>query len=158
MSSSIKRRGLIVLGAVAALVVAGIAFAYWTAGGSGSGSGSAASGTSGLTAVQTTTLSPMYPGDSQQTLLGKFNNTNSGPVYVADVVASISGVTQAVGATGSCDATDFSLTSATMTVGHEVAAGSGVDSFSGAKIQFNDKGTNQDGCKGATVDLTYTIH
>jgi ABC-type glycerol-3-phosphate transport system substrate-binding protein len=151
-----KRRALL-LGAVATLALAGIAFAYWTAGGSGTGSASAAASTNDLTVVQTTSLTPMYPGDSAQTIAGKFNNSNSGPVYVDTVTASISDVTQAAGATGSCDATDFTLASAAMTVGHEVPAGTGVDSFTGATIRFNDKAANQDGCKGATVELTYTV-
>ena len=45
-----------------------------------------------------------------------------------------------------------------MTVGHEVAAGTGVDAWTGAQLQFNNKAAaNQDACKGATVDLSYAI-
>jgi hypothetical protein len=159
MSSFTKHRGMVVLGAVAALVVAGVAFAYWTSGGSGSGSGSAASGTSGLTANQLTVLNAMYPGDNAQTLSGNFDNSNSGPIYVSSVVASISGVTKAAGApTGTCDTSDFTLANATMTVNNEVAAGNAKGSWTGATIKFNDKASNQDACKGATVSLSYAIN
>ena len=147
------------LSVIATLVVAGAAFAYWTVGGSGTGSASTADGAGNLTANQTTTLTPLYPGDSAQTISGDFNNTNSGPVYVGTVTASIASVTKAVDApAGTCDATDFTLASAAMTVNAEVPAGAGTGAFTGATIQFNNKtGTNQDACKNATVALAYTI-
>src|SRR4051794_10051762 len=129
---------------------AGAAFAYWTAG--GSGTGSANTGTSSpITAVQTTTVSAMAPGDAAQPLSGNFNNTNSGPVYVATVTASISSVTTASGVTGTCDASDYTLTGASMAVGAEVASGTGKGTWTGASIKFNNKATNQDACKSATV-------
>ena len=157
MFKSRKRKGL--LAAVAVLAAAGAAFAYWSAGGSGSGSGSTATGTSALVANQTTALNPMYPGDSAQTISGNFNNSNDGPVYVSTVTASIASVTKAAGApAGTCDATDFTLASATMTVNAQVPAGTAQGSWSGATIKFNNKtGTNQDACKGATVGLSYAI-
>ncbi len=155
MIRTTKRKG-IALAALALLVTAGAALAYWTAGGSGSGSGSAASGTSALTVNQTTVLAAMYPGDSAQTLSGTFNNANGGPVYVSTVTASIASVTKASGApAGTCDATDFTLANATMTVNAQVPSGSGQGAWSGATIRFNNKATNQDACKGATVSLSY---
>jgi hypothetical protein len=100
----------------------------------------------------------MYPGDSAQTISGNFNNTNSGPAYVGTVTASIASVTKAVGApAGTCDATDFTLASAAMTVNAEVPAGSAQGSWTGATIKFNNKASNQDACKGATVNLAYAI-
>jgi phage-related minor tail protein len=142
-----------ILGGMAAvLVVAAAAYAYWTAGGSGTGSASAGT-TSALTVNQTSTLNPMYPGDSPQTLSGNFDNTNSGPIHVDTVTASISSVT----ASGTCDATDFTLANAAMTVNANVPAGSAQGSWSGATIKFNNKATNQDGCKNATVHLSYAI-
>lgn len=142
---------------VGMLVIAAAAFAYWTAGGSGTGSASAGSG-SALTVNQTSTLSAMYPGDSAQTLSGNFDNPNSGPIHVGTVTASIASVTKATGApAGTCDATDFTLASAAMTVNADVPAGTAKGSWSGATIQFNNKATNQDACKNATVNLSYAI-
>lgn len=152
-----KRRAT-VFGLIAALVFASTAYAYWTAGGTGSGSAAAASTTIALTANQTTVLTEMFPGDSPQTISGKFDNGNSGPVYVSTVTARIASVTKAVGATGACDATDFTLANAVMTVNAEVPSGVAQGAFTGATIQFNNKaGTNQDACKGATVQLAYAI-
>jgi hypothetical protein len=153
-----SRKGRIALTAVAAFTVAAVAFAYWTAGGSGSGSASVQGAQQALTAVQTTTLSPMYPGDSAQTISGNFNNPNSGPIHVSTVTASIASVTKATGApAGTCTASDFTLTDAAMTVGAEVPAGNAKGSWSGAKIKFNNTNSNQDACKGATVNLSYAV-
>jgi hypothetical protein len=152
-----KRRALVVLGVVSALAVATAAIAYWTAGGSGSGTASTATGAGSLTVNQTSSLTDMYPGDSTQTLSGDFDNPTGNLVHVGQVAVSISSVTQAAGAVGSCGAGDYVITGSPMTVNAEVPAGTAKGSWSGATIQFNDKtATNQDGCKGATVHLSYT--
>lgn len=157
MSKFTKKRGIF-LGVILSMALAGAAFAYWTSTGSGTGSASAAGGQSALTANQTTVLTPMYPGDSAQTISGNFNNPNSGPSYVSSVTVSISGVTKAAGAAaGTCDATDFTLANTTMSVAAEVAPGNAKGAFTGATIKFNNKATNQDACKGATVALAYVI-
>jgi len=144
---------------VVLVVVGGAAFAWWTAGGTGSGSASTASSLTGLTVVQTSTISGLAPGGSAQTLSGNFDNSNAGPVYVTSVTASISSVTKAGGApAGTCDATDYTLANATMTVGAEVIAGTGKGSWTGATLAFNNKAaSNQDACKGATVNLSYSV-
>lgn len=144
--------GVFVLGA-------GVAFAYWTAGGTGVGSAATGTQSGALTVNQTSTVTAMGPGVAAQTLSGNFNNPNSGPTYVGTVTVSIASVTKANGAAvGTCDATDYTLTGAAMTVNAEVAAGNAKGSWSGATIAFNDKpAVNQDACKGATVNLTYTI-
>jgi hypothetical protein len=152
-----RRSRIIALSLIALLAVGSGAYAFWTAGGSGSGSATAGD-SDALTVNQTTTLDAMYPGDSAQTISGTFDNLNEGPIRVNTVTASISAVTKAVGATaGTCDATDFTLANAAMTVNAEVAAGEDVGAWTGATIQFNNKATNQDACKGATVSLAYAI-
>lgn len=150
-----KKKYAVVVAALVA-ISGGVAFAYWTAG--GSGSGSASTGTvDALTVNQTTTISGLAPGLAAQTLSGNFDNPNDGPVYVTSVTVSISSVTKAGGApAGTCDATDYTLSGTTMTVGAEVPAGTAKGSWTGATIQFNNKVTNQDACKGATVNLAYT--
>jgi hypothetical protein len=140
------------------LLTAG-AIAYWTVGGSGTGTADADDALTALTVNQTGTLTAMYPGDSTQTLSGNFDNPNPGPAYVSTVTAAIDSVTKAVGAPdGDCDADDFTLANAAMTVNAEVAAGDAKGSWSGATIKFNNKpAVNQDARKGATVHLAYTI-
>ena len=155
----LTRKRAVAVGAVVSLAIAAAAYAYWTSTGSGSGSASAAGAQSALTVNQTTTLSAMYPGDSAQTISGTFDNPNSGPIFVHTVTAAISSVTKAAGApTGTCDATDFTLANATATVDAEIAAGNAKGAWTGPTLKFNDKTTtNQDACKGATVNLSYTI-
>ncbi len=141
------------------LIGGGAAFAYWTGGGSGTGAATTANDAAGLTAVQTSTVTGMRPGDTAQALSGNFNNPNSSPVYVSTVTVSIASVTKAAGApAGTCDASDYSLSTSTMTVNAEVPTGNAQGTWSGATIKFNNKATvNQDACKGATVNLAYTI-
>jgi hypothetical protein len=143
--------GVLVLGG-------GTAYAYWTATGSGTGSASTQASVSTLTVNQVSTVTNMGPGDSPQTLSGTFNNSNPGPAYVGTVTASVASVTKAVGAVaGTCDATDYTLANAAMTVNTQVPAGTSQGSWTGATLKFNNKATNQDACKGATVNLAYTI-
>lgn len=146
-----------VLATLLVVAVAGAALAYWTAGGSGTGSADTGD-VDPLAAVQTSVLDPMYPGDSAQTLSGNFNNPNDGPVWVTSVTVSIDSVDKDAGAVaGDCDASDYTLANATMTVNAEVPSGTGVGAWTGATIQFNNKVSNQDACKLATVNLSYSI-
>ena len=153
-----KRRGFVLLGVIAAVVVAGAAIAYWTAGGSGDGTADTATPLGQLTVNQTGSLTAMYPGDSAQTLSGTFNNPTSANVHVDTVTASIASVTKAGGApSGTCNDTDYTLSNPIMTVNADVPAGNGKGNWTGATIQFNNKDSNQDACKGATVNLHYVV-
>lgn len=142
------------------LAVAGAAFAYWTAGGSGTGSGSTGT-TVPLVAVQTSTVSLMGPGVAPQTLSGKFNNSNAGPVQVTSVTASLTGVTTdaagLVPAVG-CTTADYTLSGAVMTAVQQVPAGTAQGAWTGATVQFNNSLlVNQDACKNAYVQIGYSI-
>lgn len=153
-----KKSVAVITGTAVVLAGAGVAFAYWTAG--GSGTGTAATGTNvALVAVQTSTVEDMAPGVPAQSLNGNFNNSNDGPVYVSTVTASIDSVVKAAGApAGTCDATDYTLTGAAMTVNAQVPAGNSQGTWTGATIAFNNKASvNQDACKLATVNLAYAI-
>jgi hypothetical protein len=145
-----KRTTVIIVGVVVALSAAGIAFAFWSS--LGSGSGTAATGTnSAITVRQTSTVTGMGPGVAAQALSGNFDNSNAGPVFVAAVTATVSGTNQ----TG-CDATDYTI-AGTATVNAQVPAGTGVGSWSGLTIAFNNKvSINQDACKNAIVSIAYT--
>ena len=133
---------------------AGGAYAFWTASGSGSGSASTSAGASNLAIAQTSTISNLRPGDAPQPITGTVKNNADSAAYVATVTASIT-VTKAADAVGTCDASDYTLLKPTMTVGKDLAAGE-TFTFSGATLQFNNKAdANQDGCKGATVNVAY---
>jgi hypothetical protein len=144
-----KRITAIVTGGVVFLVGAGAAFAYWT--NSGSGTGDADTGTNAAIVVnQTSTVTGMAPGVAAQALSGNFDNANAGPVYVAAVTATVTGTDMP-----GCGVTDYTI-AGTATVGAQVPAGTGVGSWSGLTIQFNNKaGVNQDACKNANVTIAY---
>lgn len=153
-------RKIIAIAAVTAVLLAGggAAYAYWTSTGSGTGTG--ATGTTiPITAVQTSTISNLRPGGAAQTLSGNFTNTNTGPVYVTNVVVTISSVTKDPGAVaGTCDATDYVIVGGTMAVGAQVPVGTAQGAWSGATIAFVNKGTSQDQCKLAVVNFNYAVN
>ena len=151
-----KTKKFIIGGAAvtAVAVGAGVAYAYWTTTGTGSGTASTSAGASNLTITQTSDSSGLAPGVAAQTITGTVKNNASNSAYVTSVTVSIASVTKAAGATGTCDATDYTLTGATMPVTTDVAPGASAP-FTGATLAFNNKATNQDGCKGATVNLSY---
>ena len=144
----------------AAVLASGVAYAYWTSSGSADGSSSTTNPSSAVIVVaQTVGASNLAPGAAAETLHGTVTNpaSSANNFYVTQVVASIKSVTKAQGAAnGTCDATDYTLSNATMTVGSDLAPGASAN-FSGATLAFNDKlNASQDQCKGATVTITYT--
>ncbi len=150
------KAGVVAVATVA--ITTTLAYAFWTGQGSGTGSADTGEGSLALTVRQTSVVNGMGPGDSAQTLSGDFDNPNTGPVYVGTVTVSIASVTKDPSAVaGTCDASDYTLTGAAMTVNAEVPAGNGRGAWGGATIRFNNKNVNQDACKGATVNLAYTL-
>ena len=154
MSRKFKHWLIASVGVVTLIAAAG-GFAYWT--NTGSGTGSAASGTNvGITVTQTTTPTGLYPGGPTAALSGQFNNTNASKVYVHEVSATIASVTGPnITVPTPCTAADYQLNGFPVTVDAEVASGTGQGSWTGASLQLLDSATNQNGCKGATVNLTY---
>ena len=158
--------------AAAALVLgtAGVAFAYWTTTGSGEGAGSTTEGVVDTLAFDQNTLTAMYPGDSPQDLVVEVKN--AGPneaVYVSSVKAYI---TTAPGdpladPAPVCDGSNFLLggvaapsTEATAAALLWTAQDLAVDEAHDATgtVQFNNKLTNQDACKGAVVTVHYVAN
>lgn len=150
-----KKKKLLAITA-AIVLLGGAAFAYWTVGGSGDGSAATSASSADVTVVQTSVVTAMEPGDAAQALSGTFANTNDGPVYVGTVTASIASVFVGGVVAVGCDATDYTLANAVITYNAEVLADD-TSTWSGPTIQFNNKATNQDACKGATVNLQYVI-
>jgi hypothetical protein len=144
----------VALGLVAglALGVTGVAVAYWSSTGSGSGTASTGSADNALSIVQTAAPTGMAPGIAATTISGTItNNSATQNAYVDSVTVSIA----SVDSIGTCDASDYTLSFPVMSVTTDLAPGAST-SFSGATLGFNDKPTtNQDGCQGATVHLSY---
>ena len=151
-----RHKWVVALTAVGVLGAAAGAYAYWTAGGTGTGSATTGT-TTAVTVTQTTPVTGLAPGVTAVTLSGKFDNPNSGPVYVGAVTITGLTVTKAGGAVaGTCDATDYTL-GGTAVVNAEIAAGNAVGAWTGLTIAFNNKVTSQDQCKGATVAIAYAV-
>jgi hypothetical protein len=142
------------------LAGAGVAFAYWTAGGSGTGSATTAAG-SDITANQTSVVAGLAPGGPAQDISGDFTNDTGAAVHVDTVTVSIGTVTKATDApAGGCTAADYTLVNAVSTVNADEPTGTGGSwgTTDTPTIAFNnDPATNQDGCKGATVALDFAI-
>ena len=156
MSLKLNRKRKLLALCATMLVATGVAYAYWTTTGTGSGSASTG-GTVAITVNQTSTVSGLYPGGPAAALSGNFNNPNSGQVRVGSVSATISSVTGPnIDGTHPCTGSDYQLNGFPVSVNTQVAAGNGVGSWSGGSIQLLNSGSNQDGCKGATVNLSYT--
>ena len=151
-----NRKKLIAALGVAVLVIAlaSAAFAYWTT--TGNGVGSATTGSdSGVTITATTSPSGLVPGGPAQALDFDINNGATTPQYVNTVAISITGVTGPNITVGTpCDASDFALEQPNA-IGQDLASGTTSFAPSGASIALIDSGSNQNGCKGATVALSY---
>jgi hypothetical protein len=152
-NKNVSRKAAAITAATALTVFggAGAAIAYWTT--SGSGTGSASTGdVQAVTVTQTAVVSGLVPGGAPVALSGKFNNPNPGAVTVASVSASVTGTS----AGSSCTAADFDITGTGAAAG-EIPSGTGVGSWSGLSIALKDRSdVNQNGCKNATVNLSYT--
>lgn len=149
-----KRAAAVVLGL--GLVAAGgsAAFSYWTT--PGTGTGTAATGTVSPVTITATSaaVTRLYPGGPAQSISGSFVNPNPGKVYIHQVSVAISGVTGGVG-TPACTAADFVLTQPA-TTNAQITAGTAVAAWGPATITMVNSDTDQNACKNATVQLTFT--
>lgn len=153
--SLLKRKKIVApLAALALLAVAAAAFAYWTT--SGSGTGSASTGTSSaVTISQVGSVSGLVPGGAAQAVDFKITNPKTTPQYVTSVAVSIASVTVGGTPATGCSASDFTLVQPNA-ISQDLASGATTFSPSGATIAMKDLSTNQDGCKGATVNLAFS--
>ena len=136
-----------------ALAVGGIAFAYWTQGGSGSG-GATAGTTSAITVNQTGTPTGLYPGGPAAPLSGTFTNPNAHPVHISGITAVVHSFSvQTDNTKPACTQADFAVGGTSGA--NVVPAGTG-GSWSGLTISLNDGVANQDNCKGVSITLDYT--
>jgi hypothetical protein len=150
----INKKTKIAVLATALVIAGGAAFAYWTS--AGSGSGTADTGTSvGVTIVQTPVAADaLFPGGAPVALSGTFTNTNTGPVYVAQVTVAVDPAWTFGTGTPACTAGDFTLVQPTATNADVLA--NDTSTWGGASIVMINKATNQDNCKNQTVPLLYT--
>lgn len=147
----------VVATAAAFLLVGGgtAAFAFWSTSGSGAGTAATSAGAANLLVTQTAAPTNLAPGVAPGGISVDVKNQAANDVVVNQVVVSIASVT---GGLGACSAADYTLAGATMTNGAGSLAAGATVAFSGATLGFNSDPLNsQDGCKGATVNLAYTV-
>jgi predicted ribosomally synthesized peptide with SipW-like signal peptide len=151
MSRKFNRKAVAAFGVVVLLSAAG-AYAYWTQSGSGNGTATTGSGTSVIVNQTSTDTVDLEPGGPGEPLSGDFDNPNSGGVYVTGVTAVVSSIE---GAPAGCTTADYRITG-TALVGATVPAGTSQGSWSGLSVEMIDRALNQNGCKGAVVNVTYS--
>lgn len=133
----------------------GIGYAFWTSNGTGTGSASTAAGST-VTVAQLGTVSGLAPGVAAQSISARVTNPASatGTVHLTKVNVTIDTITGA--GTGGCLPGDYTIASPDMTTTTPDVAPGGTADFTGATIVFaNSTTANQDGCKGATVNLKF---
>ena len=145
----------VVGGAALTLATAGAAYAYWTT--TGNGSGTASTGTSSAFAVTTSSSvgSPLTPAGPTQTVAFHIKNNNSGVQYATAAAVSVanSDGTPWTSVAG-CSAADYTVSVTTFVAG-SILSGATKDGV--VSISMNDTGSNQDGCKSATVPLYISV-
>ena len=162
-----KKRVLSALGVLSVLAIASVALAYWTT--SGSGSGTATAGSDAGVTVDGNPADGITPGGSVA-VTSVIHNAHDQPQYVRSLTVTIS-VSNAYHATSNptgCKAADFTYEADaddgtnpasnphTSDVSTDIAA-NGTKSVSGL-VHMADTSSNQDGCKNATVTLTYAAN
>lgn len=101
--------------------------------------------------IQTSPLAELTPGQPAQELSGTFTNPNHHAVYVTSVTAVVAGTTRP-----GCSAHDYTIDGSPTRVAARVPPGTRQGAWSGITIRFNNQATNQDACKNARIQLSYT--
>lgn len=150
-----RKRALTAIAAFAVLAIAGGAFAYFTS--SGEGTGSAAVGTSQeVTVTQVGSIANLQPGGEPQAVDFAIHNPLTTKQFISKVAVSISSVEGPnISVATPCAAADFELTQPNA-IDKDLASGETEFSPSGATIAMIDSESNQDGCKEATVNLSFS--
>jgi len=141
---------------IAVLVLSGavVAFAYWTAGGTGDGEAQTGSSVD-FTIAADPAVGTIFPGGAGQTV--DFTVTNPGPgiLQLSDVtviLASATGVPWVPD--GGCDIADYTASVTTQPVGVEIHAGISVHGQ--ATVTLANTAVNQDACQGQAIPLYFT--
>ena len=157
-----KKTAAVAVTAVLALSGGGIAFAYFTAGGSGSGSANVGSApTDAFSITSTGPSSPLLPGNPPQSFEVDVANTTGQAAYVGTVYMKVMTYQEsgdAATAEGAdivgCTASWFSVTDS-VDVDQVVPAHGSVSSTT-PTIQMPAQSLNQDACKDASVGIAFT--
>lgn len=157
-NSKKKKSAAFVAAGVIGLATAGGAYAYWTSLGGGTGTASTKAGATSVFEVTGNVANAMFPGDTAQTVTATVKNTGTENYKLQAVKAFVTTDKQG------CDGTDYKLNGAaaptnatdavaiTVTQADLAPAATTTGTFT---MQFNNKLTDQNACKGAAVTITY---
>lgn len=145
MARMTKKKYAIVAGVSAVALTGGVAFAYWTSTGSGTGSATTGTSTAWDVQVDDVDLDNLTPGGPTNTIGFSVQNDNSGVQNLANTVASVVDTSDP-----GCGPADFDVSATTITYG-DVAPGATVNGT--FTVQMVNTASNQDACKGVTVNL-----
>jgi hypothetical protein len=149
MRKLMRKRILVPVAAIAALAVAGIAVAYFTASGSGSGTATVGS-VAGVTITDVTLPDTLYPGGSTSVRFTINNSSADTAVSVDKVIADTAyGSTGVDGLPRGCDPADFTFGDVTV---NESISANGSTTGTGT-LRFANTSANQDACQGASPVL-----
>jgi hypothetical protein len=149
----------LILGTAVAAVLAVGAYAYFTSTGTGSGSASVGTSTTWAVTTLSATGGPLTPGGPTESITYKVKNNSTGAQNLANVAISIANSDgTAWTAVSGCSKNDFSIDGAAAGALYNDTAQAadlapGATATGSITLQMVDSGSNQDGCKGATVPL-----
>lgn len=141
---------------IVAVAASGVAYAYYTSTASGTGSAGAKSNT--VITLSGITVSGLAPGLTKTVPFSFTNTTGSGNQNFGTASVVVNTIHPASGKTCSTGTFDLSTTDSSVAVGTVNEGASFTASSSQAPtITMGETGSSQDGCQGATVDLTVSV-
>jgi hypothetical protein len=153
--SKIARRA--VMGIVAGVAGLGLLFgasaAYWTGGGAGTGTVVTSTAPAPMVITQTADVGHLAPG-SEVALAGVITNPNNVGIQAGTLTAEITGVSNGA------NLGDFTLkfpNNSPVVINQMVPGLNGTLPWSGIMLRYHSTALNQDGGKGVTVTITYTL-
>jgi hypothetical protein len=158
-NSKKKRSAALLAAGVIGLATAGGAYAYWTSTGSGTGAATTKAGATNIFTVSGDVAAAMYPGDTEQTVTATVTNNGTENYAVQGIQAYVT--TDKPGCDGSnyllnrAAAPSTAATAVAITVTPVDIAPTKSATAGTFTMQFNNKTTNQDACKGAAVTIHY---
>jgi hypothetical protein len=173
-----RKRFVLPLAAVVALVVAAGAYAYFTSTGTTTGTGAVGTvaSTGAFTVSDTTVPVTLYPGTGSFAFAGTITNPSAANLGLGTVVISITAPTVASSAPAephACSASDFALTAGsgsgwvlsnggdtatyTYSANNELNNGQHVSFPTGLSVSMVDGAYNQDNCEGATLNWSDSV-
>lgn len=152
-----RSRKSVTLIVAAGLTVAGtgVAFAYWTATGTGEGTATTGAIVGFTIASSPAQGGPLTPGGASETVAFTVTNPSTNVQTLGTVAVAIANADGSPWeAVAGCTSADYAVTVTTAPATGDVAAKASVNGT--ATVSMNETGLNQDACQGADVPLYFS--